>query len=64
LGSFGQSVRRQRKLLRLTQEKFADKARISRRHLQLIEADKVSPTIQMARLIKETCHCSWQDLLD
>jgi DNA-binding XRE family transcriptional regulator len=49
--------------LGLTQEEFAEKADISRRHLQLIEGGKVNPTIQIALQIKVACGCSWDDLL-
>lgn len=61
--SFGQSVYRQRMRLKLTQEEFAERADISKRHLQLIEADQVNPTLQIVRRIRMACVCQWEELL-
>jgi transcriptional regulator with XRE-family HTH domain len=61
--AFGQCVYRQRMSLKMTQERFSERAGISRTYLQTIEAGKGNPTIQVAQRIKKVCGCAWEDLL-
>lgn len=49
--------------LKMTQEQFAEATDISRTYLQLIEAGKANPSIQVAEQIKKVCRCSWEELL-
>jgi DNA-binding XRE family transcriptional regulator len=48
---------------RLTQEALAEKADISRRYLQLIEAGRYVPTIEVASRLKMALKANWEDIL-
>jgi transcriptional regulator with XRE-family HTH domain len=61
--SFGQNVYRQRMALKMSQERFSEKAEITRAYLQRIEAGTVNPSLRVVRQIKKACNCSWDDLL-
>lgn len=61
--AFGQNVYRLRMALKMTQERFAEKADISRTYLQSIEAGKANPTRMVLDRIKKTCRCGWEELL-
>jgi DNA-binding XRE family transcriptional regulator len=61
--TFGQTVYRLRNSARLTQEKLAEKADISRRYLQLIEAGRYVPTIEVASRLKVALEVTWEDVL-
>jgi len=61
--AFGQNVYRLRMAKKLTQAVLADRASISRRHLQMIEAGRVNPTIAMVGKLGTIFRCSWDDLL-
>jgi len=49
--------------LKMSQERFSEKAGITRVYLQRIEADTVNPSLQVVRQIKKACACSWEELL-
>jgi transcriptional regulator with XRE-family HTH domain len=61
--TFGQSVYRLRQSAKLTQEQLAEKADISRRYVQLIEAGRYVPTIDVAARIKKAFGVLWDELL-
>jgi DNA-binding XRE family transcriptional regulator len=60
---FGQTVCKLRAEAGLTQEKLAEKADISRRYLQLIEAGRYVPTIEIASRLRAALKASWEILL-
>ena len=49
---------------RLTQEQLAEKADISRRYLQQIEAGEMNPTINVATRLGKALRCSWNRLCE
>ena len=59
---FGQNVCRLRTAARLTQESLAEKADLSRRFVQEIEAGSKSPTVTTVVRLKKALACSWNDL--
>jgi putative transcriptional regulator len=59
---FGKNVNRLRNQANLTQEQLAEKADISRRYLQLIEAGHYVPTIEVAARIRKALKLTWEDL--
>ena len=59
---FGQNVCRLRTAARLTQEGLAEKADLSRRFVQEIEAGSKSPTVTTVVRLKKALACSWNDL--
>ena len=59
---FGQNVCRLRTAARLTQESLAEKADLSRRFVQEIEAGSKSPTVTTVVRLKKALSCSWNDL--
>lgn len=61
--TFGQNVYRLRNKAELTQELLAEKADISRRYVQLIEASQYTPTIEVARRLREALKVSWDELM-
>ena len=61
---FGKNVHRLRMAARLTQEQLAEKADISRRYLQQIEAGEMNPTINVAARLGKALRCSWNRLCD
>lgn len=60
---FGRNVCRLRTGLGTTQERLSEKAEISRRYLQEIEAGRLNPTIAVAARLRRALKCSWDDLL-
>jgi transcriptional regulator with XRE-family HTH domain len=60
---FGQNVARLRAAARLTQEQLSEKADISRRYLQMIEAGRYVPTIEVAAKLKAAFQVPWDNLL-
>ncbi len=60
---FGKNVGKLRYQKRLTQEKLAEKADISRRYVQLIVAGSYVPTIEVAARLKNAFKVSWDELL-
>jgi len=59
---FGQNVCRLRTAAKLTQESLAEKADLSRRFVQEIEAGSKSPTVTTVVRLKKALSCSWNDL--
>ena len=47
----------------MTQEALAEKADISRRYLQQIEAGQMNPTVKVVSRLRKAFRCSWDDLL-
>jgi DNA-binding XRE family transcriptional regulator len=60
---FGQTICKLRAEANLTQEKLAEKADISRRYLQLIEAGRYVPTIEVASIYKNEADCGSLDCI-
>ena len=61
--TFGQNVYRLRNKAQLTQEQLAEKADISRRYLQLIEASRYTPTIEVAARLRAAFKVTWGELM-
>ena len=61
--TFGQSVYRLRNNAEMTQEALAEKAEISRRYLQMVEAGRYSPTVEVASRLRMALKVSWDELL-
>jgi transcriptional regulator with XRE-family HTH domain len=61
--TLGQNVCKLRTKRRINQIAFADRAGISRRQLQTIEAGQVDPTLKTLRKLVTAFRCSWDDLL-
>ncbi len=59
---FGKNVSRLRSAAGLTQEALAEKADISVRYLQFVEAGRYTPTVTVAGRIRKALGCSWDDL--
>ncbi len=61
--TFGQNVYRLRNAANLTQEQLAEKADISRRYVQMIEAGQYTPTIEVASRLKSAFGASWDEVM-
>ncbi len=48
----------------LTQEQLAERADISRRYLQQIEAGEMNPTINVVTRLREALRCSWDQICE
>ncbi len=59
----GRNLARLRVAAGWTQESLAEKADISTRYLQDLEAGLYAPTIFVADALRRTLQCSWDDLL-
>jgi putative molybdopterin biosynthesis protein len=59
----GRNIARLRTALGLTQEQLAEKAGISARYVQDLEAGLYAPTIFIADAIRQALSCEWNDLL-
>jgi transcriptional regulator with XRE-family HTH domain len=59
----GRNIARLRTLSGLTQERLAEKAEISTRYIQDLEAGLYEPTIFVADSIRRAVACEWEDLL-
>jgi len=59
----GRNIARLRTSLGLTQEGLAEKAGISARYVQDLEAGLYTPTIFLADSIRRALSCGWDDLL-
>jgi transcriptional regulator with XRE-family HTH domain len=60
---FGRNVAQLRTKLNLTQEELAERASISARYVQDLEAGFYAPTIFLADAIRRALRCDWEDLL-
>jgi transcriptional regulator with XRE-family HTH domain len=47
----------------LTQEKLAEKADVSHRYLQSLEAGEKQPSINVVTRLRTALECSWDELL-
>jgi len=59
---FARNLSRLRAAAGLTQEALAEKAEISVRYVQFVEAGRYIPTVAVAGRIREALDCSWDDL--
>jgi transcriptional regulator with XRE-family HTH domain len=59
---FGKNISRLRSAAGLTQEALAEKADISVRYLQFVEAGRYTPTVTVAARIRNALGCSWDEL--
>ena len=60
---FGANVRRERTAKRLTQEKLAERAEISTRNLQKVEAGELNILLTTIVRIQLGLRCSWSKLM-
>ena len=60
---FGKNVNRLRNLANLTQEQLSERADISRRYLQMIEAGRYVPTLEVVARLRTALKLSWEELL-
>jgi transcriptional regulator with XRE-family HTH domain len=61
--TFGQNVYRLRNQGGMTQEQLSEKADISRRYLQMVEAGRYSPTVEVASRLRSALKTTWDDLM-
>lgn len=59
---FAKNLNRLRFAAGLTQESLAERAEISVRYLQFLEAGRYAPTVKIAARIRKALGCSWDDL--
>jgi len=59
----GRNIARLRTVADLTQERLAEKAGISARYVQDLEAGLYEPTIFIADSLRKALSCEWSDLL-
>lgn len=59
---FGRNISRIRNATGLTQEALAEKADISTRYVQFLEADKYVPSVVIAARLRRALGCSWDEL--
>ncbi len=59
---FGRNICRLRMARGHTQEHLAEKADISRRYLQEIEAGEMNPTVNVASRLRRALKCAWDEL--
>ncbi len=64
LRQVGENIRRERKAAGLTQEKLAEKADLSARVYQRIEAGQMNFLVSTLRRIRRAIGCQFQALLD
>jgi len=60
---FGRNVGRLRSEAGMTQEILAERAEISVRYVQFLEAGRYTPTVLVAARIREALNVRWDDLL-
>lgn len=59
---FGKNVARLRTRRKLTQEKLAEKAGVSARYLQSVEAGEYLPALPTLARLKSALRCDWNEL--
>lgn len=64
LRKLGRNIARLRTGVGLTQEHLAEKAGISTRYIQDLEAGLYTPTIFVAEALRQALACNWSDLLE
>jgi transcriptional regulator with XRE-family HTH domain len=62
--TFGQAVRRERQRLRLSQEDFAERARVHRTYVSSVELGKVSVGIEIANELAAALEMRFSDLIE
>lgn len=62
--AFGRNINRLRTSAGITQEGLAEKADISRRFLQEIEAGEKQPTVKTAAKLRFALNCTWDRLFE
>jgi transcriptional regulator with XRE-family HTH domain len=60
---FGQNLHAQRTRTKWTQEKLAERLKISARYYQSLEAGTRAPSFELLLRIVKTLGCSWSDLM-
>jgi transcriptional regulator with XRE-family HTH domain len=60
----GRNIARLRSTLKLTQESLAERAGISTRYIQDLEAGMYEPTIFVADAIRRSVSCEWAEFLE
>jgi len=60
---FGRNVNRLRNLANLTQEQLSERADISRRYLQMLEAGQYVPTVEVAARLRAALKITWDELM-
>jgi transcriptional regulator with XRE-family HTH domain len=60
---FGQNLQTQRSKTKWTQEKLAERLKISARYYQSLEAGTRAPSFELLLRIGKVLGCSWDDLL-
>jgi len=60
---FGRNVNRLRNLANLTQEQLSERADISRRYLQMVEAGQYVPTVEVAARLRVALKITWDELM-
>ena len=58
----GRNIGRLRKAAGLTQEALAERADISTRYVQFLEADKYEPSLLVSARLRRALGCSWDEL--
>jgi len=61
---FGKNIVTLRSRRNLTQEKLAEKAVVSARYVQSIEAGEYLPSLPTLARLKSVLRCSWSELFD
>jgi len=61
---FGENIASLRSRRKLTQERLAEKAGVSARYVQSLEAGEYLPTLPTLARLKSALRCSWNDLFD
>jgi transcriptional regulator with XRE-family HTH domain len=59
---FARNLSRLRAAVGITQEVLAERAEISVRYVQFVEAGRYIPTVLVADRIRKALGCSWDDL--
>lgn len=60
----GKNIVKLRTIKRITQEHLAEKAEISHRYLQSIEAGRKQPSINVVARLRSGLDCTWDELLN
>jgi len=61
---FGKNIAAARSRRNLTQEKLAEKAGVSARYVQSLEAGEYFPSLPTLARLKSVLRCSWNELFD
>jgi transcriptional regulator with XRE-family HTH domain len=61
---FGENIASLRARRNLTQEKLAEKAGVSARYVQSVEAGEYLPSLPTLVRLKSVLHCNWNELFN